>query len=90
MNTFKCKILSPDSVIFEGEAWQFSATDELGAFSVRARHRDILARLKPGTVEIAKGPEDRQRFSISSGFLTMRKNFCLVICDKPYSFTTRS
>ncbi len=78
---FKCKMVSPAGILFEGDAWQFSARDPQGAFSIRAMHRDYLSTLAAGTVEIAKTEEDRIKIKIGRGLLSFKDNCCLVIAD---------
>ena len=79
--TFACKLISPEKVLFDGQLWQLTAHDEFGSFSVRAKHQDILAKLAHGNLEIAVSPEKRTTYKIKSGILSMKKNTCLVTSD---------
>lgn len=82
MNLFQCKILSPDSVIFDGKIWQLSAKIPDGSFSIRNMHADYTAILAPGKIEIAEKPEKRIFFYISDGLLTFKNNQCLIILSQ--------
>ncbi len=78
---FKCKIVSPAGILFEGDAWQCSARDSQGAFSIRAMHRDCLSLLAPGCIEVARTEDDRTKFKIGRGLLSFRENRCLIVAE---------
>jgi F0F1-type ATP synthase epsilon subunit len=80
-NPFKCKLVSMGKLLYDGPLWQLSAKNESGVFSIRTGHCDMLAKLATGIIELAISPDERRRHSISSGLLSMRKNFCLIICE---------
>lgn len=81
MSQFKVIFLSPGEIVFDGEAWQVSATNIEGRFSIRAKHQNFFTTLKPGIVEIAADPQNRTRWKISSGILEFSDNTCNIICD---------
>ena len=82
MNFFPCKILSPDSVVFDGEIWQLKARIPDGLFAIRNMHADYVAKLAPGKIEVAETPEKRISFEVSDGLITFRNNQCLVVLSQ--------
>lgn len=80
MNNFSLKIISPAGVVFDGNAWQLSARDFGGSFSLRANHAPFFAIIPAGTMEVADTPESRSTIAVEHGIIEFSGNACTVIC----------
>lgn len=81
MEVFQIKLVSPEGVIFDDSIWQISACNSAGSFAIRAHHADFFTSLNPCILELARIPENRERYRITSGFLEFQCNVCTVICE---------
>ncbi|HEX2958906.1 MAG TPA: hypothetical protein VHO70_18875 [Chitinispirillaceae bacterium] len=81
MNTFSCKLVTPDKVSFDGPVWQVSTKAGYSNFAVRARHANLLFTAENGTVEIALTPENRQKWKVSDFIFKFTNNQCSIICQ---------
>jgi F0F1-type ATP synthase epsilon subunit len=88
VGSFYLSVSGYGATVFEGEAWQISAVNPAGGFSVRANHEPMLCSLCPGTLEIALTPQERQRFSIDGGILDFAANRCTVVAGRATSIDT--
>ena len=68
------KILSPSGCIYEGKATHVSFPGELGSFSVYPFHAPLVSTLVKGNIVCFLPDEDKQTFSIDSGFVEVAAN----------------
>ena len=66
-------IISPDSVIYSGEATLVSLPGSKGAFEILQNHAAIISTLEKGKIKIKNG-EKEEFFEISGGLVECRKN----------------
>lgn len=69
----KLKIVSPERVVYEGEAESVLVPGTLGSFEILTDHAPIISSLEVGKVEYATG-EGRQTLLIKGGFVEVKKN----------------
>lgn len=80
--SFYLSVSGYGTTVFEGDAWQLSAINPAGGFSVRANHEPMLCSLCPGILEIAITAQQRQRFRIDGGIMDFAGNRCTVVAGK--------
>lgn len=80
MNTFSCKLVTPEKVSFEGSVWQASIKAGFNNFAIRARHTNLLFTAETGTIEIALTPENRQKWKVSELIVEFVANHCSIMC----------
>lgn len=69
----KLKIVSPERVVYEGEATSVLVPGTLGSFEILTDHAPIISSLEVGKVEYATS-EGRQTLLIKGGFVEVKKN----------------
>lgn len=68
MATFHFEIVSPERLLFSGDAESVVAPGADGQFTVLKDHAPVMAVLKPGVVEIAESATKTQRLFVRGGF----------------------
>jgi F-type H+-transporting ATPase subunit epsilon len=71
-------LLSPQEIIFEGQAKSVILPGESGVFEVQPFHKRILSRLISGILFI-----DQQNFSVQRGIAKVYKNKITIIIEQP-------
>ena len=69
----KISVISPDRILFEGEAESIELPGSKAPFTVLKDHAPLVSHLDPGIVTIAK-VDGSQRFVIEGGFAEVRNN----------------
>jgi F-type H+-transporting ATPase subunit epsilon len=81
MNTLIIKIVTPERVVFEGEAESLSVMTETGEITVLPGHIPLVTMLRPGEMRYSKGGEENL-LAVSTGFLEVRPgNQIIVLAD---------
>lgn len=76
----KVEILSPERLIFEGEADSLLLPGKDGAFGVLNNHAPIIATLKAGQVVVKSGGSE-QSFAVQGGVVEVVKNKVIVLSE---------
>ncbi len=82
MNTFSCKLVTPEKVTFEGQVWHVSTKAGHHNFAIRARHTNLLFTAENGTIEIALSPENRQKWKVNEFIVEFTSNHCSIMCQE--------
>ena len=69
--------LSPQRVIFEGQAKSIILPGEEGAFEILSFHKDIFSRLLTGWVII----DEKEKVPIKRGIVKVEKNVATIIAE---------
>lgn len=75
----KLKLVSPEKVIYDGEAVSVLVPGTLGQFEILANHAPIISSLTKGTVAYTTN-DGRHEISITGGFVEVVKgtvNLCV-------------
>lgn len=75
---FSLKIISPDKVLFSGEAEMVVVPGEVGELGVLADHASLLSTLKAGRVR-AKMEGGFEAFEVGGGFIEVARNRVTVL-----------
>lgn len=80
--SMKLDIVSAETTLFSGEATRIFATSTEGEFEVCPGHAQLIALLKPGTLE-AMLPDDQPKLSyyISGGVIEVQPDSVTVLAD---------
>jgi len=81
MATMQVDIVSAEEEIFSGEAEMVIAPSELGAVGIMPGHAQLLARLRPGEVQLRASGQDDQFFYVSGGILEVQPHVVTVLSD---------
>lgn len=74
-------VISPEMVIFEGEADSVVAPAHNGQLGILRGHAPLMALLGSGTLRIRRG-NDIETFQVSGGFLQVLDNTVTVLSEK--------
>ena len=66
-------VLSPDRVLYTGDAHSVTAPGTLGSFSILESHAPLVTTLNPGLIKIISA-EGEKHFVVQDGFLEVRNN----------------
>lgn len=81
MKTLTIKIVTPERIVFEGEADSLSVMTETGEITVLPDHIPLVTALRPGEMRLKQNGEE-QLMVISTGFLEVRPgNQIIVLAD---------
>ena len=69
----KLKIVSPEKILYDGEADIVKVPGEMGEFEILNNHAPIVSALQKGNVEYGLNGE-RSNFAIVGGFVEVLKN----------------
>lgn len=69
----KLKIVSPESIVYQGEAESVLVPGTLGSFEILNDHAPIISTLVEGRVEYANA-EGKQQLDVKGGFVEVQKN----------------
>ncbi len=86
MKSYRFALITPQSVVFEGEVVSLVAPGGAGSLGVLANHAPLVTTLSPGrlmvTVPTVTAPEGESKsFEIGAGFLDVFKNEVTVISE---------
>jgi F-type H+-transporting ATPase subunit epsilon len=74
----KIEIISPEKIIYNGEAELITLPGVLGLFTILERHAPIISALQEGTLTYRAGGKDTG-IAIKSGFVEAKENI-VTIC----------
>jgi F-type H+-transporting ATPase subunit epsilon len=80
MNKFGVEILSPQGVVFKGEASSASFPTICGIITVLPGHTDFVTKLYNGEIVI-KSLENVKKFAITGGFIEIANNNVNIITE---------
>ena len=80
-HTLRVDIVSAEAEIFSGDAQLVVATGEMGELGIAPRHAPLIARLKPGHVDVVLANGERQQFWVSGGILEVQPQVVTVLAD---------
>ena len=75
---FKATILTPDHMLYEGEAWSVFLPGATGEFEVLEFHKPIISRLKEGNVVI----DWKREIPIKAGCVRMSGDQLVAIVEE--------
>lgn len=69
----KLKIVTPEKVVYDGNADNVTVPGTLGSFEILTDHAPIVSSLEPGNVKYSLSGKS-QEISILGGFVEVRRN----------------
>lgn len=74
------EILTPEKVLFEGEAEVITLPGANGRFQILKNHAPIVSSLEKGSIKI-KGNSQEKDFEILGGFVECLKNKVIILVE---------
>ena len=77
----KISLISPEAVLFEGEAAMVVAPAQDGEVGILERHAPMMTLLGAGTLRLGGGGADRS-FNVEGGFLQVVDDVVRIVTEK--------
>lgn len=78
--TLQVEVVTPEKIMFKGDAEMVEAPGQEGDFGVLPEHSPFVSLLKPGVVKIhSEGKE--QRLFVTAGLAQVENNRCVVLAE---------
>jgi F-type H+-transporting ATPase subunit epsilon len=78
---FHLEILTPERVVFNGEALSLSAPGTLGGFQILFNHAPFLSSLTPGVLKVKDLQGNDTTYAVSGGFVEVKANRVTVLAE---------
>jgi F-type H+-transporting ATPase subunit epsilon len=78
---FQVEVLTPEGLVFGGEAEMVSTRTEVGEIGVLAHHAPLLAMLAPAELRLHLSESDVKRYAQGEGYLQVHSNRALVLVE---------
>ena len=79
------EILSPEALLFKGEATAVNVPGVKGAFVILDHHAPIISMLTAGEVTLFEGKNELKSFTIKGGTLECNHNKVVILADQQCS-----
>lgn len=80
--TMRVDIVSPESIVWSGEAEFIVAKTVDGEIGILANHEPLMAALATGAVDIVPAKGERLRVGVHGGFLQVFENSVTLLTDR--------
>ena len=80
-DTMKCKVVSAEQALFEGDVQMVVAAGELGDLGITPGHAPLITSLKPGPVRVVVENGDDELLFVSGGFLEVIPSQITILAD---------
>lgn len=81
-NLITCEIVTPERLLYKGEASFVAAPAAGGEIGVLPQHSPFVSTLKAGEIRIkTAGSKEAQRFVIAGGYVEVKDNRVIVLAD---------
>jgi F-type H+-transporting ATPase subunit epsilon len=78
---FPVEVLTPEGLVFGGEAEMVSTRTEVGEIGVLANHTPLLAMLAPAELRLHLSENEIKRYAQDEGYLQVHSNRALVLVE---------
>jgi len=82
MPTFPFELVSPEKLIFAGEAEAVVVPGTEGEFTVLKNHAPVMSVLKPGIIEIEDGAANKTKLFVRGGFADVSPEGLTILAEK--------
>jgi F-type H+-transporting ATPase subunit epsilon len=86
MTTFHFELVSPDKVLFSGEAQAVLVPGTEGDFQVLSDHAPVMTSVRPGVVGIDDAQGRHRRVFVRGGFADASKNGLILLAETAIPF----
>ncbi len=81
MDTFKLEVITPNGVIFDGEALEVTLPGEEGEFGVLPHHASLTTLLKAGVIDIVTKDKNTESIVVNWGVVQVSESKVTVLVD---------
>jgi F-type H+-transporting ATPase subunit epsilon len=76
------QIITPEKIVFEGEADMVVAPGGLGDFGVLPGHAPFISTLKAGVIEVTRAGEPPLKIAVDSGIAEVTPEKCVILTQE--------
>ena len=80
-NKFKLEIISPEKIIFSGDASMVMLPSYEGDMSILKNHISIITFLRPGIIKVEKSEENFEKFFVEDGTIEYFNSSLIVLSN---------
>ena len=80
-NKFKLEIISPEKIIFSGDASMVMLPSYEGDMSILKHHIPIITFLRPGIIKVEKSEENFEKFFVEDGTIEYFNSSLIVLSN---------
>ena len=80
-DTMKCKVVSAEQALFEGDVQMVIASGDLGDLGITPGHAPLITLLRPGPVKVVFENGDDEFLFVSGGFLEVIPSQITILAD---------
>lgn len=80
-DTMRCKVVSAEQALFEGDVRMVVAAGKLGDLGITPGHAPLITSLKPGPVRVVVENGDDELLFVSGGFLEVIPSQITILAD---------
>ena len=84
---FKFELVSPEKLMFSGEAEMVVIPAEEGDLGVLAEHSPLIATVRPGVIRVYNNGAVTQRVFVAGGFVEVTQDRCTMLADSAVAVT---
>ncbi len=81
MDTFKLEVITPNGVIYDGEAVEVTLPGEEGEFGVLPQHASLTTLLKAGVIDIVTSDKTTESIVVNWGVVQVDEKKVTVLVD---------
>jgi F-type H+-transporting ATPase subunit epsilon len=78
---FKLRIITPNRIVFQGEATSLSAPGTQGGFQILYNHAPFISTITIGEIKVKNTNGNDARFATSGGFVEVKDNDIVVLAE---------
>jgi F-type H+-transporting ATPase subunit epsilon len=86
MADFHFELVSPERLVFAGEAQSVVVPGSEGQFTVLKDHAPVMSTLKPGVIDVLEAPSKTVRFYVPGGFADVAPAGLTILADSAVPF----
>jgi F-type H+-transporting ATPase subunit epsilon len=76
----KVIIIKPEGILIDAEYDHVIVPGSEGDFGIEYDHTPVITKIRPGVLQLFSG-NDRQKYAIHDGFVTVNENIIKIVCD---------
>lgn len=77
-----CRIITPERMVFDGEAWLVKLRIADGDIGIMAEHQPIVSTVAARDVQVVEKEGERHVFAVSDGFFKVSENLVQVLVEE--------
>ena len=77
----RLQLITPEKILFEGDATYVAVPGELGDFGVLPGHEPFISTLRPGIVGVDLASGEKKEFPVEGGIAEVTPEKCVLLVE---------